>query len=184
MISFGIVCWIGEDSEVPALKRCLDSVKDYPVILVNGKWNDMEGDNPISTQKARELIKSYDNIKYIESPNQSEAYNRNILYRECETEYLIWLDTDEWVRIEDYFKIDIKDRALIHYYDPGRGGYCLMPRVFRNPKRLSNSKYHNSVITQDMEDPPTGITIYSDRKYKSMKRRNAMFKRNKENPKH
>ena len=62
MIVFGISCYISEESQIPELKRCLESVKNYKVILVDGKWYDFRGESDLSLPSARKLINSYTSI--------------------------------------------------------------------------------------------------------------------------
>ncbi len=198
-VSFGIVCWIDEDSQLPELKRCLDSVKDLPVILVNGKWSDMEGDNPISTQKARDLINSYPNVKHILSPNESEVNNRNILLK-CGTDYMIWIDTDEWAEFPngiDFFKEELSRRfkdeycAYSHSYDlKGRGGYFKVKRIIRNPHELEyrirhNQLYHGSINVYDNPiEPIDGLMVHHSKDFRSQASRDKMINRRLSNPIH
>ena len=187
MLTVGITCWIGENIELPALKRCLESVKNLPVILVNGKWSDMEGDYPTSTPETNELIDSYSNVTHIRSPNKTEAENRTIMFNECKTEYMLYLDTDEWCvfprGIRQFVNnMDIEKVGYVNYYDEGRGGDCKMIRLVRNPHKLK-LKTHNEFMVNP-EPVTDGLVIHSDRLYKSEKRKNAMLKRNRDNPIH
>ena len=69
-LSIGIPVWINDVKQLPELERCLDSVMDFPVFIVNGKWYDIEGDYPRSIPEAIELMESYTNVEIIDSPNQ------------------------------------------------------------------------------------------------------------------
>ena len=74
------------------LRRCLNSVvnqthKDIDILI----WNDG------STDDSEKIIKSYDDdrIKLLNSPHKGVAHARNRLLENCETEYAVWVDSDD-----------------------------------------------------------------------------------------
>jgi len=200
-ISVGLITWIEDNDQLPELKRCLDSLTDfYPVIVVNGKWNDFKGKNPRSTDEANELIGSYSNVIHIQSPDKPEWYNRNLAIDTANKmgyNILFWVDSDEWVEMPlglDFFtkSIDFQDKhtCYMHYYDDGKGGNCRMIRLIKDLDKVKINKKHNEWLidnTNIFKDPapaPRGITIYSDNKYRSEDRKIRMKQRNKYNPVH
>lgn len=142
----------------------------------------MEGDYPESTPEANKIIDSYPNITHIKSPNKTEAENRTIMFQSCKTEFMLYLDTDEWCEWGDFDCSHIENVGYVNYYDIGRGGHCKQIRMVRNPQRLK-LKTHNEFM-KNPEPAPFGLIVHSDRLYKSEKRKKAMFKRNRENPIH
>jgi hypothetical protein len=202
-IGIGVVCWIETDEQLPELKRCLESLESfYPVFLVNGKWSDMSGDNPRSTDKANDLIDSYSNIIHIQSPNQPEFINRNkclelAMIWNCD--YLIWVDTDEWLEMplgKDFMLRGIEDHkfefvSYVHYYSDIFGGSCKQRRLLKYPSFLRHRLRHNELFFGDYEvyknckkTGPRGFIIHQDKNYRSVKREQNMLIRNRENPIH
>lgn len=203
MIGIGVVCWIETDEQLPELERCLDSLQSfYPVFVINGKWNDMSGNNPRSTDKANDLIDSYSNIIHISSPNQPEFVNRNKyldLAMKFNLDYLIWVDSDEWVEmplgkefmIRGIEQHDFDFASCVHYYSKRHGGPSKQKRLIKYPGFLRHRLKHNELFFGDNEvlgncqnKAPRGFTIYSDKTYRSVDRENNMKQRNRENPIH
>lgn len=76
------------------IKRCLDSVfnqtfKDYEVIVVNDGTED----------KSMELIKDYP-VKIINQKNKGLSAARNAGVKKATGEYLIFIDSDDWIEEE------------------------------------------------------------------------------------
>ena len=197
-ISVGVLVWIEDDSQLPELKRCLDSLVDFDVIVVNGKWNDIPGYNPTSTNEANRLIDSYENIKHIKSPNKMEYENRNIYLEECislKSDFLFWVDTDEWVDMplgRDFFErglVDVfkndKKSCYMHYYSDRHGGVSMQIRGVRYPFLVRHIDRHNEIFFDNeniLSNPtraPRGLVIKSDKIYRTMDREDRMIKRNK-----
>ena len=202
-IGIGVVCWIETDEQLPELKRCLDSLQSfYPVFVINGKWNDMSGNNPRSTDKANDLIDSYSNIIHISSPNQPEFVNRNKyleLAMKYNLDYLMWVDSDEWIDMplgKEFMVRGILDHnfdfaSCVHYYSKRHGGSSKQKRLIKYPGFLRHRLKHNELFFVDKEvlancqnKSPRGFTIYSDKNYRSVGREQNMKKRNMENPIH
>lgn len=170
--------------------------------MINGKWHDIDGDNPRSTRKANDMIDSYSNVIHIQSPNRPEYINRNLYYRIAmlfDLDYLIPVDTDEWVEMPlgvEFFlnglnndKLDIT--SCLHYYSERHGGVSKQRRLFKYPGFLRHRNRHNRLYFLDREVlqtgtlyAPRGIVIYSDKNYRSKQREEKMSLRNKDNPIH
>lgn len=197
-ISIGVLVWIEDNSQLPELKRCLDSLVDFDVIVVNGKWNDMGGLYPESTTEANVLIDSYDNIKHIKSPNKPEYENRNTYLRWCmrsKPDFLFWVDTDEWIQMpfgRDFFERGVRDifrgdnkSCLMHYYSDRHGGVSMQIRGIRYPFLVRHIDRHNEIffgkvnILADPAPAPRGLVIMSDKIYRTIDREDRMIKRNK-----
>ena len=205
-IGIGVVVWIEEKEQLPELERCLDSLTNfYPVIVINGKWGDIEGANPRSISKAYELIDSYSNVIHLESPNNAEYVNRNkyiIQARKMDCDCLIWVDSDEWVELPlgyDFLCRGIRDvfrkqpdrhTFLVHFYDERFGGCCYKKRGIRHPaSSLHRNKhnelwYHNNEILRYPAKAPRGLIIHQDKKFRTQKREENMKDRNVSNPIH
>ena len=187
-IVFGICCWIPEKSQLPELKRCLESVKNYPVFLINGKWYDIEGDYPTSIPEAVSLIDSYPNVTRINYANHHEWESRNMYLEQCTAnDCLIILDTDEYIEITGFFECNILDTPMfrLHVEDPRIGGTDYQKRGVRWPHLTRHRDRHNQLWYKDKEiwsnvgeSTPEGIIIYHDKTYRSEKIKEAMKKRN------
>ena len=202
-IAIGIVTWIPRIEQLPELERCLDSLTDfYPVIVVNGKWNDVEGKHPRSIPEAYELINSYSNVIHIESPDKPGFVNRNkylIQATKMECDCLIWVDSDEWIELPcgyDFLVNGIKDvykregnkyTFLVHFYDKRFGGCCFQKRGVKHPSFSRHKNRHNELwflnnqILQYPAKAPRGLIIHQDKSYRSLERENSMKKRNEDN---
>ncbi len=196
-IGVGVVCWIETDEQLPELERCLDSLQSfYPVFVINGKWDDIEGNNVRSTDKANDLIDSYSNVIHIQSINKPEAYNRNLyleLAMKWNIDFLFWVDTDEWVEMplgRTFFERGLKDIfgksdfcSLVHYYSERHGGVSFQKRIIQYPGFLRHKNKHNTLFFNDKDvlktplKAPRGFTIYSKKEYRSDDRENRMKKR-------
>jgi len=205
-IGIGIVSWISEESQVPELERCLDSLTSfYPVIIINGKWDDVKGDNPRSVLEAIDLMESYSNVMWFDSPNQPEFINRNeylIQATKMDCNYLIWVDTDEWVELPcgyEFLCNSIKKRFekqpdcytfLVHYFDKRMGGCCYKRRGIRYPTFTRHRNKHNELWFVDKEvlrypaKAPNGLIIHQDKIFRTHKREEKMKIRNESNPIH
>jgi hypothetical protein len=199
-LSVGLLVWIEDDSQLPELKRCLDSLVDFNVIVINGKWIDIPGKNHISTDATISLLQSYKNVTLIFSVNNTEAHNRNLALTVSSTlnhDILFWVDTDEYVELPcgyEFFLrgLDFADKmtCYAHYEDEGRGGSCRMVRFIKDIQDVSLNERHNEWlyyghnIFKDPHKAPRGLIIHSDRKYRSEERQAKMLNRNKNNPIH
>ena len=162
----------------------------------------MSGDNIRSTHKANDLIESYSNVIHILSPNNPEFVNRNKyldLAMKFNADYLIWIDTDEWVEMplgKDFFERgleshDFEFASCVHYYSDRHGGVSKQKRLIKYPGFLRHRLKHNELFFGDKEvlrkcqnNAPRGLVIYSNKIYRSDERENRMTDRNKNNPIH
>jgi hypothetical protein len=197
-VSVGVVCWISEKSQLPELKRCLDSLVDFPVIIVSGKWNDIEGDNHFNIPEANKLIDSYPNVLHKGCYDQSEAYNRNQYLIDNQSDFLFWVDTDEWIEMPlgkefflrgliDLFKKDDYS-SQVHWYSHQPTGKINMgkqKRIIQYPGKLRHRDKHNQLYFGDKEvlrdgikhHAPRGLIIHQDKTFRSKQRELDMFNR-------
>lgn len=200
-IGIGIACYIETSLEVQELRRCLESVEDfYPIIIIDGKWRDYNADSETSIDEAVDLINSKQNIIHIKSINGSEAENRS-KYLEYELDYLIILDTDEYLEfplgveffergLEEIFRDKEEKCAYIHTESEMNGGYCRFPRIIKNPNLMKYGNRHNQLLlnnTNVLKNPlnaPRGVILHHDKTFRTDNRINKMKIRNKENPLH
>jgi len=205
-IGVGVLVWVPYEKQLPELERCLDSLTDfYPVIVVNGKWDDIEGKYARSIPEAYDLIGSYSNTIHIESPNEPEFVNRNkylIQATKMDCDFLFWVDSDEWVELPcgyDFLVNGIKDvykrepdkyTNLVHFFDPRSGGVCFQKRGVRYPSFSRHKNKHNELwftgnqVLQYPAKAPRGLIIHHDKSYRSLEREKTMQKRNHDNPVH
>lgn len=183
------------------LDACLESLQVFDkVIVVNGKWNDFEGINPLSTEQARNTIDSFPNTMRIDSPNMPEWHNRNLCVRAAASlcyDKIIYIDTDEFVELkgtvkeyEESLNLGEKKSFQVNYYDVGRGGHCKMTRGLTDLDKISIEKQHNRWIYGDKNvfrdpAPPTeSLLVITDKSYRTKSRQERMKRRNRENPIH
>ncbi len=197
MISIGI-CLLTYNC-VDELKDCLESVgKFYPVIVIDGKWKDFEGDHPTSTDGTLDLVESYSNVVTILSPNGSEADNRN-LSLEYATNYncdaVIILDSDERLVLPNgiwafYRSLDRKIREnpqdlgfKITFESKKRGGTSFKRRIYLNPKELNYRGSRDIIYSKDSElrhhcpEICPNIMIVEDQSYRTEGRLKKMVER-------
>ncbi|MDO4563539.1 MAG: glycosyltransferase family 2 protein [Clostridia bacterium] len=79
------------------LRRCIDSVlaqtlEDIELILVN------DGSPDDTAQIMREYDLKYANVKYIDIPNSGVSRARNIGFEQAEGEYVIFVDSDDYMQ--------------------------------------------------------------------------------------
>jgi len=194
-----LTCWIEKNTELPELDRCLDSLTDfYPVIVVNGKWDDIEGINARSTPEAVELIDSYSNTIQISSPNKPEFYNRNLCLIQAGKmmcDYGIWVDSDEFVDLpcgKDWFVKNLvrdfsnpNDFCARLYFDEGISRRIIRYPMFVRMRNKHNEWFFNGKnVRKDQLKPVDGMIIYHDKTYRSEDRLQKMLNRKKTNPIH
>lgn len=87
------------------LKRCIDSIlsqtfKDFELILIN------DGSTDKSLEIMQEYKKKDSRIKILSQPNQGPAITRNIGINKAKSEYLMFIDSDDYIDnnyIEAYY---------------------------------------------------------------------------------
>lgn len=199
-IGIGIVCYIDKESQLPELQRCLDSVSQfYPVFVIDGKWNDVKGNINTSIDKAYDLIESYSNVIHVLSPNRPEFVNRNRYHRLAmlwQLDYLISLDTDEYVEFTDnkaYFMSNIDDKALCSYLKctgKGHGGTFETQKLYRYPGFMRHKLKHNELFFLDKDvrkyasKAPDGIIIHHDKDFRDGTQKDKLLTRARLNPIH
>lgn len=96
------------------LERCVESIlrqtyKNIEIILVDDFSSD-------STKKIiRNYVKKYKNIRAIyNKQNHRQGYSRNIAIKETKTEYISFVDSDDWLEsnfLEELYKTIVKNKA-------------------------------------------------------------------------
>lgn len=92
-----------------ALWRCLKTLKHFDYIFcVDGKFKDFYSESDLSDEGIRQIIKSYPNTILYDAPNLTEPEKRTInfkLAKEYKCDWLLVIDSDEWVQYFDYNKL-------------------------------------------------------------------------------
>lgn len=193
MLVIGVVCWIHEKSQLPELRQCLDSLKQFRVILVDGKWYDIDHDQLTSIPEAYEMFKKYPNVEVITAVNRHEWQNRNLYLERCTPkDILIWVDTDEWLEVTG----DVKELQYrlnpafeVHFrgkmYTDGdvrqiRG--LMYPSETRHTDRHNQAWYQGKEILCNAARPKDCIILHHDKSYRSEEREKAMRIRNRLKP--
>lgn len=206
-IAVGIPVWINHEEQLPELELCLDSVSEFfPVIVISGKWSDMNHQQNRNIPEADELIDSYSNIIHIESLNHLEPFNRNLYMIQagkmgCNT--MLILDSDEsaefplGVEFFDEQLSRLKEKHPNHlgfsviHQSARHGGICFTPRVILNPAFTRYRDRHNQmyfmdreVLSWDSSKLVGGIILNETKDFRSDKRKLIMRERNLRNPLH
>ena len=196
-IVFGVCCYISEKEQIPELERLLESLRGFKVFLIDGKWKDFDDktDNYISIPEAYEAIGKYSNVITMASYNGLEWQNRNLYLKCCKrSDILIWIDTDEWLEIQDKdqmlkeCKKIKKPMFLVNFYDKRFGGECLQRRGYRYPKGTHHKDRHNQAYYKKEEifaypaKAPKGFVIHQDKSFRSVERELDMKVRNQKEP--
>ncbi len=199
-VSIGVLCHIPDLFQMPELKRCLDSLVEFPVIVVSGKWNDIQSTSNYNHPEVNNLIESYGNVTHIFTQDMSEAETRNTYLEECDdtVRFLFWVDTDEWIEMplgKDFFLRGITDlfddedfSSQVHEIMHQRNGVdliCKQKRLVQYPSLLRHKDKHNAMYHGKREilageiknHAPRGMILHSEKSYRSKERDNYMFNR-------
>lgn len=97
------------------IRECLNSVinqtyKNIEIIVVN------DGSNDATLQIIKEIAKQDSRIKVIEQENQGVAEARNNALKNIDSEYVLFLDSDDWLdsdTCEETLKVALQEKADI-----------------------------------------------------------------------
>ena len=114
----------------PYLRQCLDSLVhqtlgDCEIIVVN------DGSPDNSLEIIKEYAAEYPNVRYIDQPNRGLAAARNAGLRKAKGEYVIVIDSDDWVDVTMFEKL--YDRAIATGADIVQCGYA---RYYQQDDRM------------------------------------------------
>lgn len=128
------------------LKKCLDSLvkqsfKDLEIIVVN------DGSTDDSESIVKEYALEFTNVFLYTITNHGQAYARNYGLSKASGEYISFVDSDDYVSLDLYEKMDKKLR--MQDYDMVLFGYCA---VDSDDRVLFNKRYECSVdIVSDID---------------------------------
>jgi len=99
-------------NDVKSLKRCIPTLQPDKIYAVDGRFKNFNTPNPLSTDGSREYLKTFKNVKLIDAPDLEEVDKRNIYLKKCEEEFLLRIDSDEWVEGDwSLFRREIEDKV-------------------------------------------------------------------------
>ena len=84
-------------NDVESLKKCIPSLKVDKIYAIDGRFKNFDSPQPLSDDGSRQYLKSFKNVKLIDAPDLEQVDKRNIYLKECQEEFLIVIDSDEWV---------------------------------------------------------------------------------------
>jgi hypothetical protein len=177
----------------------------YPVIIIDGKWEDFMGDTINSNDGTLDLVESYSNTVLIQSGNKSETFNRNLSCRYAGRfgcDVVIILDSDEAISFPNGYEAFEKSlkRCIQQYPDSlgfrvtvhskRHGGVEFSHRILLNPSFVRYQNQHNKIFFMDKEIKHhssilcPNIDIIENRESRTEERLAKMLYRNKSNPIH
>ena len=87
-------------NDIEVIRRCLESLKDFDlVICIDGRY-DIANGLPLSTDGSREVVKSFDNTLLVDMPFRQQTDLRNMYLDEAvwnDCDYLLVIEADEYV---------------------------------------------------------------------------------------
>lgn len=128
-------------NDVESLKRCIPTLKVDTIYAVDGRFKNFDAKNSLSTDGSREYLKTFKNVKIIDAPDLKEVDKRNIYLDECNEEFLLRIDSDEWVEGDwSLFRKELEANVK----EENGPGYCLwMNDLERNDQHWQYVGYHN-----------------------------------------
>ena len=160
-----IGCTTYQDSK--SLKRMLDSSAPhvYEVLVIDGPFTDFGNEGNVSTDGTLDVCGDYDNVRYIPYP-ATQVEKRNKYLEECKTDFLLILDSDEWIEgnWEEFYKNLqwVRETRNPDQYCWGVWGDPNHPRVIYKPTEMEYYERHFILKRKDAEYmpdqfQPTGI---------------------------
>ena len=145
--------------EINVLKRCLDSLKDFDlVICIDGRYDVADGP-PLSTDGSRELVMSYPNTLLVDMPFRQQTDLRNHYLDEATwngCDYLLVIEADEYVTgdmkaFRESLPTPFTTRAQdiifnipMHYV--GQNHVVMSPRFFYRPHLMRYGGTHSTYV--------------------------------------
>lgn len=174
-LAIGIIFY----NDCRSLDRALNSTKEFDkVICVDGRFKNYIGETQLSNDGSRELIQQYQNTILIDAPNLIEPDKRSTYLKLCTSDFLIYLDSDEWVEgninefRDNLHKYTQQNEHIysLPFYSKAGGGYSVAPRIYQRPNKIRYGQLHFSIIIDGIEykirgnnwKQIKGITIHTD----------------------
>ena len=133
------LCMIVKDEE-RTLERCLNSVKSFinEIIIVDTGSKD----------KTKEIAKGFNAKIYDFKWINDFAAARNFSFRKATSDYILWLDGDDFINSEDITKIENLLEHLDTSYDYISGEYIL---ARNNEGKVSSVLRRNRIVKREKE---------------------------------
>lgn len=154
-IAAGIVFY----NEARLLRRCLDSLREFDlVICIDGVYDLAQG-SPLSTDGSRDIIQSYDNTLLVDMPYHRQTEVRNHYLEEAvwnHCDYILVFEADEYLTgdvkefrenlpVHDLTGIkDVVYNVPMHYV--GQNHIVKSPRFFYKPELIRYGGSHSTYI--------------------------------------
>jgi len=146
-------------NEARLLKRCLDSLREFDlVICIDGVYDVAKG-KPLSTDGSRDIVQSYENTLLVDMPYHKQTVVRNQYMKEAvwnDCDYLLVFEADEYITgdmkqfrnnlpVHDKTKItDLVYNIPMHYV--GQNHVVKSPRFFYKPELVSYGNTHSTYV--------------------------------------
>jgi len=84
-------------NDVKSLKKCIPTLNVDQIYAIDGRFKNFNSPTPLSNDGSREYLEGFPNVKLIDAPDLEQVDKRNIYLKECKEDFLIVIDSDEWV---------------------------------------------------------------------------------------
>jgi len=177
-------------NDVESLKRCIPTIKADKIYAIDGRFKDFNAPISLSTDGSREYLENFENVKLIDGPDLEEVDKRNIYLKECQEEFLVVIDSDEWVEGDwSQFRKEIEEKVKeengpcywLWVNDLERNYEFWQCLGFFNPNRMQYKYRHDWLEVDDKRILPhshndgytklTSISIFNKKQLRSDKRR-------------
>lgn len=154
-IAAGIVFY----NEARILQRCLDSLRDFDLVICIDGVYDLNRGAALSTDGSREIVQSYDNALLVDMPYHRQPDLRNHYMKEAawnDCDYILVFEADEYVtgnmnQFRDNLPVhnktgigDLVYNVPMHYV--GQNHVVKSPRFFYKPELIRYGGTHSTYV--------------------------------------
>ena len=141
--------------DVRGLKRLLDSASPHvsEALVIDGTFTDFGAKPATSDDGSKDLCDSYPNVRYIPYP-ATEVDKRNKYLDECKTDFLLIIDSDEWIEGSwDNFYMNLQSTNK-NYHCFSVWGCPVNARLIYRPNEMEYKERHFILKRKDAQYIP------------------------------